>query len=49
MKRCILLLSAAALVYTAAAGIEAHQAQGGKKMEHRIFELRTYYTHPGKM
>ena len=49
MKRCILLLSAAALACTTVSGIGTHGAQGGKKMDNRIFELRTYYTHPGKM
>jgi hypothetical protein len=49
MKRCIVLLGAAALVYAALAGTGARDAQGGKKVEHRIFELRTYYANPGKM
>jgi hypothetical protein len=26
-----------------------HDAQGGKKVETRVFEMRTYYAHPGKM
>jgi hypothetical protein len=30
-------------------GYAAHEAQGGKNAEGRVFEMRTYYAHPGKM
>src|SRR5947209_15526665 len=30
-------------------GYAAHDAEGGKKVEPRVFEMRTYYAHPGKM
>jgi hypothetical protein len=33
----------------ACVAIQAHQAQGGKKVEPRVFEMRTYYAHKGKM
>ena len=41
-------------VFTAVAaagwiGFSAHEAQGGKKVDNRVFELRTYYAAPGKM
>jgi NIPSNAP len=31
------------------AGYAAHEAQGGKSVEPRVFEMRTYYAAPGKM
>src|SRR3954462_8814408 len=31
------------------AGYAAHDAQGGKKVDTRVFEMRTYYAPPGKM
>jgi hypothetical protein len=31
------------------AGTASPEAEGGKKMETRVFEMRTYYAHPGKM
>ena len=47
MKRCLTLLVAAGLVY---AGLNVtREAQGGKKVDNRVFELRTYYANPGKM
>ena len=27
----------------------AHETRGGKKVSQRVFEMRTYYAHPGKM
>ncbi len=30
-------------------GLAPHQALGGKKVEPRVFEMRTYYAHKGKM
>jgi NIPSNAP protein len=42
-----LLLAALALVVLA---IEAQSiVRGGKKVDTRVFEMRTYYAHPGKM
>jgi hypothetical protein len=29
--------------------VSSHQAQESKKVEPRVFEMRTYYAHPGKM
>ena len=29
--------------------VSSHQAQETKKVEPRVFEMRTYYAHPGKM
>jgi hypothetical protein len=47
MKRCLALLVVAGLVY---AGLNVNrEAQGGKKVDNRVFELRTYYANPGKM
>jgi hypothetical protein len=31
------------------AGYFSHHAQGGKNVSTRVFEMRTYYAHPGKM
>jgi hypothetical protein len=30
-------------------GYAAHEAQGGKSVETRVFEMRTYHTEPGRM
>src|SRR5262245_42335436 len=30
-------------------GYYVHDAQGGKKVDTRVFEMRIYYAHPGKM
>lgn len=30
-------------------GFAARDAQGGKNVDNRVFEMRTYYVHPGKM
>ena len=57
MKRCKhLFLIAAILVATAWAGYAAHDARGGRQADRggrqgdpRVFEMRTYYAHPGKM
>ena len=40
----IVIVAAAAWV-----GFAAHEAQGGKTVEPRVFEMRTYYAAPGKM
>jgi hypothetical protein len=38
------------LLVAAWLGYAAHDARGGKKVEDtRVFEMRTYYAHPGKM
>ena len=49
MKRCLALVICTSLVYAVLAGTMPREAQGGKKVETRVFELRTYYAHPGKM
>jgi len=48
MKHWHLALVAAALI---AAGwfASSHQAQETKEVDARVFEMRTYYAHPGKM
>src|SRR5437764_6921246 len=43
------LLIVAALATAGWVGFAAHDAQGGKKVDNRVFEMRTYYAHPGKM
>ena len=40
---------AASLAIAACVGLQAHQAEGGKKVEPRVFEMRTYYANKGKM
>ncbi len=40
---------ATVIVVAAWAGYSAHGVQGGKKVETRVFEMRTYYAHPGRM
>lgn len=42
---CVVL----ALALAAWAGYATHDAEGGKKVDNRVFEMRTYYTNPGKM
>ena len=59
MKTMIGALAVAKVVWTTltVAGVAAlglvvlagETNQGGKKVETRVFELRTYYAHPGKM
>ncbi len=53
MKRCLakrsLALVIIGLVCSCLAGNTIREAQGGKQVENRVFELRTYYAHPGKM
>lgn len=48
-KLCKNLCVLAALATVAWVGYAAHEAQGGKKVDSRVFEMRTYYTNPGKM
>jgi hypothetical protein len=45
-KGLVIVLAAAAAGW---AGYATHEAQGGKQVDNRVFELRTYYAHPGKM
>jgi hypothetical protein len=37
------------LIAAACVGYSVHDAQGGKKMDTRVFEMRIYYANPGKM
>ena len=46
MRHLGLLFAAGAVLMVSAAG---RDALGGKKVENRVFEMRTYYAHPGKM
>ena len=47
MKRCLALVIVVILGFVA--GRAAPEAQGGKKVDNRVFEMRTYYASPGKM
>src|SRR5437016_14112546 len=49
MKPLKPLLLVAMLLMAAWVGYATHDAQGGKKVDTRVFELRTYYIHPGRM
>jgi hypothetical protein len=49
MKYGKLSFAAAATLLLACVGLSTVGAQGGKKVETRVFEMRTYYAHPGKM
>jgi NIPSNAP len=49
MKRCLAFLVIAGLIYSGLDGTGAREAQGGKNVDTRVFELRTYYANPGKM
>src|SRR5947209_11030480 len=42
-------LVGASLLVAVWVGYATHDAEGGKKVETRVFEMRTYYAHPGKM
>ena len=44
MKRGILILAGLAIL-----GLANHAVSGGKKVDNRVFEMRTYYANPGKM
>jgi hypothetical protein len=39
----------AVVALASSAGYATLEAKGGKKVETRVFEMRTYYAHPGKM
>ncbi len=43
------LVVAAVLALAVLGFASRHDAQGEKKVENRVFEMRTYYAHPGKM
>jgi len=43
------LAKIAIVLVTAWAGFTVCDAQGEKKVETRVFEMRTYYAHPGRM
>ena len=49
MRRSHWIFGAALVVVAAALYGNRPVAEGGKKVEQRVFELRTYYAHPGKM
>ena len=49
MKHGKIFVIAACLIVAAAIGYTTHEAEGGKKVDTRVFELRTYYANPGKM
>jgi hypothetical protein len=49
MKRCLALCILAGLLCTGPETNVTCEAQGGKKVDNRVFELRTYYANPGKM
>lgn len=42
-------LIAAAVLVAVGLFLSRPEAQGGKKVTARVFEMRTYYAHPGKM
>jgi hypothetical protein len=43
------MVVAASLLVAGLIGYTTHEAAGGKKVETRVFEMRTYYAAPGKM
>src|SRR5580692_7374855 len=49
MKRYLALVISAGIVVAGLAGTMTREAQGGKNVDTRVFELRTYYANPGKM
>ena len=49
MKHGKMLLVAAGLVVAAIFGQAAQRTEGDKKVDTRVFEMRTYYANPGKM
>ena len=49
MKYGKITIGATALFMAAWVGYTADGTQGQKKVETRVFEMRTYYAHPGKM
>ena len=50
MKQRAMVIVAAGVAVAACLGYAAREAEGGKaKVETRVFEMRTYYIHPGRM
>ncbi len=49
MKYATLSIAVIGLIAAVGAGHVTLDAQGDKKVETRVFEMRTYYVHPGKM
>jgi hypothetical protein len=49
MKRIHLTLAAVCVLTLIWLGADTRDATGGKKVDTRVFEMRTYYAHPGKM
>ncbi len=49
MKRLLSLIIGVGLVAVVIGGAATHGAQEAKKMDTRVFEMRTYYANPGKM
>src|ERR1700738_4316547 len=49
MNRCLALVIGTGLVIAGLAGAITPAAEGEKKVETRVFEMRTYYAAPGKM
>ena len=49
MKYARFTIVAAGLLTIAWAGSAAQESEKGKKVDTRVFEMRTYYAHPGKM
>jgi hypothetical protein len=49
MKRFLVLIISIGFVLAGLAGVMTREAQGGKKVDTRVFELRTYFAAPGKM
>src|ERR1700738_340893 len=49
MNRCLALVIGTGLVIAGLAGAITPAAEGEKKVETRVFEMRTYYANPGKM
>jgi len=48
-KHCKAVVVVAGAAAAGWVGFAAHDAQGGKSVEPRVFEMRTYYAEPGKM
>ena len=49
MRYAKIAIIAISLIVAAWAGSAAQEVQGGKKVDTRVFEMRTYYAHPGRM
>jgi NIPSNAP len=49
MKAVLRNLALAGVVVAGVAAYATHDVQGGKQVNQRVFEMRTYYAHPGKM